>query len=244
MALYRADLHIHSCLSPCGDLSASPRAIARQARKEGLDIAALTDHNSARNAPAFAAACRAEGITPLFGLEITTREEIHALVLFPDPETALAAGEEAYQRLESGSFNPESYGDQVWVNEHEEIEGSLGKLLILGATDLSLDDVGPWCRKKGGILIPAHIDRPAFGVLSQLGFLPDGPFEAVECTQAMERPDTGPWTVTASSDAHHPRDIGKRRIDFEAPKADFDSLVAALASGRIHPRFSRTLSAD
>lgn len=200
-------------------------------------MVALTDHNTALNTPAFAAACRNEGLSAAFGLEITTREEIHALVLFPTAAQAVRAGEEAYARLESGPFNPESFGDQIWVNEEEEIEGVLEKLLIIGATDLSLDEAGPWAREQGGILIPAHINRPAFGVLGQLGFLPEGPFEAVECTDEIPTHRTAPWTVTASSDAHRPADIGRRYFEFDAQAPDFDRLLQALAGNRVRPCF-------
>jgi PHP family Zn ribbon phosphoesterase len=237
MAVFRADLHIHSCLSPCGDLSSSPRAVAHAAKRAGLDLAALTDHNTARNAPAFETACRNEGITPLFGIEVTTWEEVHALVIFPSASTAWNAGEEIYERLSSESFDAESFGDQVWVNEHEEIEGTLDKLLILGATDLSLDDLGPWCRQRGGLFIPAHIDRMAFGLLGQLGFLPDGPFDGVECTKPLPAETTGPWTVTASSDAHYPDHIGRRHLEFSGSAPSFDDLFHALGAGDVRPVF-------
>lgn len=237
MPLFHADLHIHSCLSPCCDLESSPRAIARRARELGLHLIALTDHNSAMNAPAFAAACRAEGIQAVFGIEVTTREEVHALTLFPDAMSALEAGEETYRRLNSERFDPESFGDQIWVNEEEEIEGMLEKLLILGATDISLDELGPWCRQRGGILIPAHINRPAFGVLGQLGFLPEGPFEAVECTEPLDESRTAPWPVSASSDAHRLEDLGGRRLEFEAPEVSFEALKDALAQGKTRPVF-------
>jgi len=239
MALFRADLHIHSCLSPCGDLSASPRVIARSAREKGLHLIALTDHNSALNAPAFDAACRAEGLAAIFGIEITTREEVHALTLFPTVEAALEAGKEAYERLDSQKFDTESFGDQVWVDENEEIGGMLDKLLILGATDLSLDELGDWSRSRGGILIPAHIDRPVFGVLGQLGFLPDGPFHAVECTRQLQDGITGPWPVSASSDAHHPGDVGRRHLEFDGPRPDFFALVEALETGKTAPVFKK-----
>lgn len=232
MTTYRADLHIHSCLSPCAELSASPRAIAAAARKAGLHMAAITDHNTALNAPAFESACRDEGIVPVFGMEVTTREEIHALVLFPDAQTAVEMGKETYESLKSESFDPESFGDQIWVNEQEEIEGALEKLLILGATNFSLDDLGPWCREQGGILIPAHIDRPLYGILDQLGFLPGGPFEAVETTQQISSSLTGEWTVTASSDAHVPSHVGRRHFEFTAESCDFFSLADALKDGR------------
>jgi len=239
MAVFHADLHIHSCLSPCAELCASPRAIARAAREKGIHLAALTDHNTALNTPAFAAACRAEGVVPLFGMEITSLEEVHVLLLFPDVPSALEAGNEAYERLKSSSFDPEDFGDQVWVNEREEIEGSLEKLLILGATDLSLEELGPWCRRRGGILIPAHIDRPMFGLLGQLGFLPEGPFDAVECTRELDEEITAPWPVSASSDAHRPEHVGDRRIEFQADSPGFDGLVKALENKWLEPFFFR-----
>ncbi len=237
MPVFRADLHIHSCLSPCGDLSASPKAIAAAARKAGMDLVALADHNSALNTPAFEAACRNEGISAVFGMEMTTREEIHVLTLFPTSRQALKAGEEAYERLKSVSFVPKNFGDQVWVNENEEIEGRLEKLLIIGTTDISIDDAGPWTKDQGGLFIPAHIDRPAFGAIGVLGFLPPGSYDGVECRELIDRNLTDPWTVTAASDAHRPEDIGRRYVEFEGGSADFDSLRRALTEGNVKPFF-------
>jgi 3',5'-nucleoside bisphosphate phosphatase len=237
MARFYADLHIHSCLSPCGDLSSSPRAVARAAREQGLHIAALTDHNSALNAPAFATACRKEGVTPLFGFELTTVEEVHVLALFPDAVLAVNAGEEAYERLEAPSFDPEAFGDQVWVDDEENISGSLEKLLILGTTDFSMEESVEWIHGRGGLVIPAHIDRQAFGALGQLGFLPEAPYDAVECTRPLEPSLTAPWTVCTSSDAHFIKDIGKRRTEFEGSAPDFASLAAALETGKAIPVF-------
>ncbi len=238
MPRFFADLHIHSCLSPCGDLSSSPKAIARAAREKGLHMAALTDHNTALNTPAFASACRDEGITALFGLEVTTVEEVHVLAIFPDAAAAVEAGEDAYERLQAPGFDPVSYGDQVWVDDEENIAGSLEKLLILGTTDLSIEDAVHWTHSRGGLVIPAHIDRTAFGALEQLGFLPDAPYDAVECTRPPEASLTGRWTVTASSDAHYIKDIGRRCLEFEGTAPTFEALQAALSSGKAAARFS------
>lgn len=237
MPSWKADLHIHSCLSPCGDLESSPKAIVREALGKGLDLIALTDHNTARNIPAFASACREAGISALYGIEVTTTEEAHALVLFPDPQAAYQAGEEIYRRYESAELDPLSFGDQVWVDEEERVSGSLEKLLIIGTTDFSIDELGPWARERGGVLIPAHINRRVFGILQQLGFLPDGPFEAVEVTVPLSRDTTDPWTVVCSSDAHRPRDIGRRYIRFSAPAPDWNGLIGALDSGEVECRF-------
>jgi PHP family Zn ribbon phosphoesterase len=235
---WRADLHVHSCLSPCGDLAASPRAIARAARLAGLRLVALTDHNTARNVPAFAEACRREGIEAVYGAEATTREEVHALVLFADPRTAWEAGEELYARLDAPCVDGPDANDQVYVDDGETVLGRLEKTLILGTTDFTLDGLGRWARGLGGILIPSHVDRPAFGVLGQLGFLPEGPFEAVEATRPLPRETTGPWPVICSSDAHHPASVGRRCIAVDAPAVGFDALREALAAGRVRPLFA------
>ncbi|HNX58188.1 MAG TPA: PHP domain-containing protein, partial [Spirochaetota bacterium] len=59
--ILRADLHIHSCLSPCGSLDMSPSRIVERAVESGLDVIALTDHNSALNCPALEEAARGYG---------------------------------------------------------------------------------------------------------------------------------------------------------------------------------------
>ena len=84
-----ADLHIHSCLSPCADDDMTPADAAGMARLAGADVAALTDHNSAANCPAFFAACEAYGVVPVGGMELTTAEEIHLVCLFPVSYTHL-----------------------------------------------------------------------------------------------------------------------------------------------------------
>ena len=96
---FLCDFHLHSCLSPCGSLDSSPASIARAAKAAGLDAVALTDHNRALNAPAFAACCRRENLHALYGMEICTTEEIHCLALFETPEAALGFGTHLYDHL-------------------------------------------------------------------------------------------------------------------------------------------------
>jgi predicted metal-dependent phosphoesterase TrpH len=233
-----ADLHIHSCLSPCGDLEMSPRSIARTARDRGLSLIALTDHNTARNTPAFAAACAEAGIAALYGTEVTTREEVHTLALFDGLDAALTFGEIIYQSLDLIPHDPDRFGDQVVVDGNEVIQDSLDR--FLGAPSrYTLTEVGSLIHEHGGLFIPAHIDRSVYSVWSQLGFLPEDDYDAVEMIGAPHTIDPGTYPVTASSDAHMLHAIGRRRVEFEAGDAQdlFSALRSALKTGELIRRF-------
>ena len=115
------DFHNHSCLSPCASLENAPSVMAARAARKGLDLFALTDHNSALNAPAFAIACARVGLIPLFGLEINPFEEAHLLAIFPDPLLALAFSDWVVQYLPQIEVAPSQFGDQVVVDPEDEI---------------------------------------------------------------------------------------------------------------------------
>ena len=215
----RADLHLHSCLSPCGELSMSPREIAYRCAERGVQLAALTDHNSALNCPAFDAATREAGIAALFGIEAQPREECHILCLFARPETALILGSELYDLMPPVMNVPEKMGDQVYVDENEDIAGEVDKYLITSA-ELGLEELSARVIALGGIVIPAHVDRPSFSLSSQLGFIPDGPWAALEVVRMpeSERPrsvDTRGYPLITSSDAHFPEHIARRAFDLD-----------------------------
>ena len=111
--LVKTDLHIHSCLSPCGSLEMSPKAIAEKGADLGLKLMALTDHNTALNCPAFEINCRENGIVPVFGVEVTSKEEAHIVALFETVETALDFGSFVYLLMPDMENNPEVLGDQI-----------------------------------------------------------------------------------------------------------------------------------
>ena len=232
MAWFRADLHLHSCLSPCGDLESSPSAIAATARERGLDMVALTDHNSALNCPAFAQACAAHGLGALFGMEATSREEVHLLCLFETVGQALEMGERLYDRLADVHNIPEKLGDQVYVDVDENILGEVEKHLI-GAVDLSVDEIMALVLDRGGLFIPAHIDRTVNSMGSQLGFLPAGAYSAVEVTRSPCPIATYDYPRVCNSDAHFLPDIASRWFAFEANAPDFGGLKSALAANRL-----------
>lgn len=226
MPWFSADLHLHSCLSPCGSLESSPAAIAAAARSRGIDLVALTDHNSALNCPAFAENCRRAGLSAVFGMEATSAEEAHCLCLFESPGAALDFGELLYRRLAPIPNDPERWGDQVQVNADEEIEGEV-ELLLVGATDLPLDELCSLVHARGGLFIPAHVDRAAFSLMSQLGFAPAMDYDALE----IYRADTNLRTVRLKPRRLAPGDPewDDRLLPPEAgPAPDPEALLPAL----------------
>ncbi|MCI1209754.1 MAG: PHP domain-containing protein [Treponema sp.] len=219
--ILRADLHLHSCLSPCGDLLMSPAAIVETLVKKNIGLAALTDHNTALNCPAFSLLCRKAGIGALYGMEAQTTEEIHALCLFSVLADALDFCKKWYDLLPPVMNIPERTGDQVYVSETDEILGEVEKYLIISAP-VSLDALALEVHRCGGLIIPAHVDRPAFSMTSQLGVIVKGPWDALEFVrpQCLSEKKTGaagilpaPYPVTTSSDAHYIEHIGRRAFD-------------------------------
>ncbi|MDR2924312.1 MAG: PHP domain-containing protein [Treponema sp.] len=237
------DLHNHSCLSPCGSLELSPRRMLEIASAKKLQVMALTDHNSSLNCPAFAKLCPQFGIIPIFGMEATTSEEIHVLCLFTNLEASLAFGEFAYSILTPFLNNPEKTGDQVYVDEEDNIEGEVEYYLV-NPLNMSIDEIGGKTAEYGGIVIPAHIDRPAFSMTSQLGVVVEGPWTALECTRIPSvfnglPLDTLGYPLTTSSDAHYPEHIARRpfQLDVTAEElqpdgpgtmADMNAFIQAL----------------
>jgi len=223
--IIRADLHIHSCLSPCGDLLMSPRSIAENLKNRNVRLAALTDHNTALNCPAFGFACRERGIVPLYGVEAQGQEECHILCLFAELDQALAFAGELYDLMPPIMNIPEKTGDQVYVDENESILGEVDKFLISSA-DISLEDLAKRVIDIGGILIPAHVDRPSFSLSSQLDCIPDGPWSALEVIRMPEPGhaitgsdgralNTHGYPLVTSSDAHYIEHIARRAFDLD-----------------------------
>lgn len=174
------DLHIHSCLSPCGDEDMTPNNIAGMAMLNGIRLAALTDHNSTLNCPAFFKACENVGVVPIAGMELTTAEEIHMVCLFPDLDDAMAFGEFVSQNIMKIPNRPNIFGHQVIMNENDEEIGREANLLIV-ATNLDIVTAFNEVIKRGGTAFPAHIDKTANGIISILGDFPPEPgFTAAE----------------------------------------------------------------
>lgn len=206
---YLYDLHLHSCLSPCGDDDMTPNNIAGMAALAGLQLLALTDHNTCGNCSAFFAACRKHGIVPVAGMELTTAEEIHVVCLFADLESALAFDAEVKTHLPPIENRPDIFGHQLLLDENDEVVGE-ETAFLLGATDLALEDAVALVRAHGGVCYPAHVDRTSNGMIAILGDIPPEPgFTAVEfrererIAEYRERyPILAGCQTVCSSDAH------------------------------------------
>ena len=226
-----ADFHNHSCLSPCASLEMSPLRIAEIAAQRGIGLIALTDHNSARNTPAFDEACRQVGITGLFGLEITTAEECHVLALFDSLDSAARMDAWVTDALPRIPLDADFYGDQPVVDADEHILAFIDVLLI-SAISHSLDAVRSKTHEWGGLFIPSHINRHAFSVESQLGFLPPGDYDAIEVmpgsVEAYRKRYPGIPVIT-SSDAHLPEQIGRAPFTLSLHDTGVEAIREALA---------------
>ena len=238
MPKFAYDLHIHSCLSPCGDVLMTPPNIANMAYIKGLDIIAITDHNSARNARAVINAAAELPLTVIPGIELTTAEEIHLVCLFPDVDSAEKAGEELEKHLPPVQNRPEFFGDQIIMNENEEITG-IFPFLLSNALDLSIDKLPEIISGFGGFCYPAHIDRTANSIISIFGALPDMPkFACLEVHNPalfFRNSENAGYreehVVVTSSDAHNLHDISEREHLLELDKPSFDALRKELCAG-------------
>jgi len=225
--LIKGDLHNHSCVSPCADLEMSPSDMARRARELGIGILALTDHNTALNTPAFEHHCLKEGILPIFGMEINSQEEAHVLCLFETKEQALTLGKEIYPLLPQVTNIPEKFGDQVFVDSQDMIAGEV-EIHLGGAVSWSLDSIRDRVLADGGLFIPAHIDRPMFSLSSQLGFVPDDFYHALEVIHLPTALATYQNGLIQNSDAHLLESMGRRTTQYEMDAPSFQGLKQAL----------------
>ncbi len=232
---YQADLHVHTCLSPCADLTMSPKRIAERAHRERLDMLGICDHNSAENVKAAIRAGGKNGITIIPGMEVTTAEEVHIMALFPRPEDALKLQRVIYRSLPAGDNQPNLFGDQIIANEFDDVEGFNPRLLS-AATGLTVDELVSKIHKYGGLAIASHIDRETNGIIGQLGFIPDGlAVDGLEISSAdrlaetSERnPEIGKYPVLAASDAHFLNDIGRSRTYWTMAAPTFTEIRLAL----------------
>ncbi len=235
MKQFRTDLHIHTVLSPCGDLEMSPSNIVSLATIRGLDIIGITDHNSTKQCELVWKLGQSAGLTVIPGCEMTSREEVHCLGLFEDFD-ALRMFQNFLDRHRTFIPNkPLLFGYQLVVDEDENILEEVGN--YLGASmDLSIEEIEQKVHELSGIFIPAHIDRPRNSLFSQLGFFP--PELKVDALQISKNSDElairkeymigGEITLVKFSDAHFPDDLGKIFTIFEMESLTFGEIRKAL----------------
>lgn len=231
--IFKCDLHIHTCLSPCGDLDMYPRAIVRKSIEKGLDCIAICDHNTAENVPFVERAAAGSALKVLAGMEITSSEEAHIIALFDNFKDLKPIQEMVYGHL-PGENVEEKFGCQVMVNENDEVEGFCQRFLI-GSTDLPLKRIVDAIHEAGGVAIAAHIDRESFSVVGQLGFIsPDMGFDAAEISHRLSLrearqlfPDLELLPFIKTSDAHYLSDIGRGITDILVAEPTIDELKMA-----------------
>jgi len=229
MKTYRADLHIHTCLSPCAELEMSPRSVISAAKQQGLDLVGICDHNSCENVPGAKKSAERAGLHVIGGMEITSAEEVHLLAFF-DHDGALRAMQDIVYAHLPGRNDENRFGDQVIANEDDEVLGFNEKLLI-GATELSLKEIVTNIHELNGLAIAAHIDREGFGILGQLGFIPPGlPLDAVEVSYRGNIADYADlsFPIIRSSDAHQLDAIGRSVTQFLIKDVTLDEVKKAL----------------
>ncbi|MCI5801645.1 MAG: PHP domain-containing protein [Oscillospiraceae bacterium] len=211
---YRYDLHLHSALSPCGDGDMTPNNILNMAVLNGLQAAALTDHNSCKNCPAFLEAARDKPLLALPGMELTTSEEVHVVCLFPALGPAMAFDAYVHDRLPPIENRPDIFGRQIILNALDEETGE-EPLLLLNATSISIEEVHSLVAGFGGVAFPAHVDKSSTSVLSNLGyFAPEWGFSLCEVADPShlnqlrrEHPLLEGMKILHDSDAHYLWDI-------------------------------------
>ena len=229
------DLHIHSCLSPCGDDDMTPANIAGMAAVKGLDVIAVTDHNSCKNCPAVLAAAQEYGILAIPGMEINTSEEVHAVCLFEELKAAMDFDAYVYERLMAFPNKEEIFGRQLIYNKEDEICGTVPNLLI-NATDISFEGLWELVRGFGGVMFPAHVDKTANSLIANLGFIPpDSKFVTAEVKDLgklhrvrKENPYLEGCRIISNSAAHYLEDIHEPQLRLQVRERSVRGVLEVL----------------
>jgi 3',5'-nucleoside bisphosphate phosphatase len=235
MKKFRADLHVHSVLSPCSDLDMSPARIVSEARKKNIDILGITDHNSTLHCRLMMELGEEEGIFILPGVEINTKEEIHCLAFFENADITDEFQEFLNKNLPFVLNKKDSFGEQLVVDRNDTIIQEIDCLLVT-ALEADIYAVVKKVKSLGGIFIPAHIDRPYNSIISQLGFVPpDLQIDALEVSarnpvRAFKKlhPEFEHTTIITSSDAHFPDYLGRATTNFSIEEPSFKEIIMAL----------------
>lgn len=235
MNTYCADLHIHTVLSPCGDLDMSPAQIIHEATRKGLDIIAITDHNHTGNCKLTRSLGEEKGIWVVYGAEVTSKEDVHCLTFF-DTDQQLDEFQDYIERMSLSIANDQSiFGEQLIVDRHGNIIDEISWSLYPGLNS-GVEQIAKEVKRLGGYFVPAHIDRYLHGLYSQLGFFPEElEVDAVEIYRGTERStileireELKVHQLLKSSDAHFLEDIGRCMSHLVMRDKSFEELGKAL----------------
>jgi hypothetical protein len=216
---YLADLHVHTVLSPCAEVEMIPPLIVRRARDLALGIVAITDHNSAENVAAVIEAAHGSDLTVLPGMEVQTKEEVHLVCLFGTLEQALDWQKVVYAHLPTWKNDAQFFGAQFVVDAAGDLIRQKERLLAT-STSLSVEQAALEVKARGGLCIAAHVDRPSFSLLANLGFVPAGTeLSAIEITSSAtaeelrrRHPSLADYPFVCSGDVHRLSEMSDRTI--------------------------------
>ncbi|WP_407384389.1 PHP domain-containing protein [Ruminococcus sp.] len=237
MSRYYYDLHLHSCLSPCGDMDMTPNNLVNMAKLLGLDVIALTDHNTSLNCEAAMKVGEEVGVLVIPGMELTTSEDIHAVCLFPTLEKALAFSAYVDEHRIHIRNKAEIYGRQVIMNENDEETGEIEDLLLPGSF-IGMYEAYAKAKKFGGICYPAHIDRDSLSILSVLGEIdPYCGFKTAELADISrleelkkQHPILDALHIVTCSDAHYLENMKEAANTLELPALTREAVIEYLDS--------------
>lgn len=226
MRTLRAEFHVHTVLSPCAEIEMLPPLIVDEALARGILWIAITDHNASANIEAVIQAAKGTQLTVTPGMEVQTHEEIHSLCLFDTIDQIQAFQQVVDANLPALDNKPDFFGEQLIVDETGEFVAREGRLLLNSIT-LSIRETWEKVRALGGLLIPAHIDRKALGMIANLGLLPiDTPIEALEISRHIspeearaKYPQIGTLPLIKSGDVHRLEEfLGANELQVESPR--------------------------
>jgi hypothetical protein len=181
------DLHMHSCLSPCGADDMTPNNLVNMAALAGLEVIAVADHNTTRNVPAMTKVGEQVGVLVVPAMELTTKEDIHVLCLLPSLEAAENFRQYVYERLPQRKNRPKAFGHQYVMDENDEILEEEPQLLAFGSS-IGIYETKKLLEEFGGLAVPAHIDRASYSLIGVMGLIdPAMGFSVYETTPNCDR---------------------------------------------------------
>jgi PHP family Zn ribbon phosphoesterase len=237
---YRADLHLHTVLSPCAEIEMLPSLIVQEAVERGIRLIAVTDHNATANVAAVQEAAEDFDLVVLPGMELQTREEVHVLCLFDTLDQAAAFQALIDLLMPDMENNPDFFGVQLVVDASGELVREETRLLLTSA-NISIEQAAKAATELGGIMIPAHVNRKGFGLIAMLGFVPDDlNIEALEISHHLAPdqacrlfPQIAGYPLIQNGDAHRLDDIlGSTHFLIEKPEIAEIRLALSRQAGR------------
>jgi len=232
---FPADLHIHTCLSPCADEEMNPINILNMAKLLGTKIIGICDHNTAGNIEAIKQASEGYDILVLCGMEVESVEEVHMLCFFENVETITKWQSFIYDHLPNRKNDANIFGRQQLVDKDGNVIGEEERLLLT-STNLSVNEISEKATEMGGLVIPAHIDRKSYSLLGQLGFIPeDLKVNALEFSrnasdfqrESILRLLNKEYAIITSSDAHRLQEMVFQKTFFYLKTPSFTEVSMA-----------------